>query len=90
MIHWPDGLIERFLNLNPRPTIPELKQVIYPQGLILRPLDSQNQFTGIGYVPDPKEPGWQKYDIRKYVELRRHEAQRRQEIMMQIIKSRTK
>ena len=33
---------------------------------------------------------WQKYDLRKYVELRKHEAQRRQEIMMQIIKSRTK
>ena len=89
-INWQNGLIEQFLNLNPRPTVSELKQVVYPQGLLLRPLDSQNQFDRIGYVPDPKKPSWHKYDPQKFIELRRHEAQRRQEIMQQIIESRAK
>jgi hypothetical protein len=90
IIHWSEGLTEQFLNLNPRPTISELKQVVYPEGLILRPLDSQNQFTSRGYVPDLKVPGQMKYNPGEYTKFRRYEAQRRQEIMLQIIKSRTK
>ena len=89
IIHWPNDLTEQFLNLNPRPTISELIQVVYPKGLILKPIDSQNQFSGRGYVPDPKMFGQLKYDPGEYVKLRRFEALRRQEIMIQIIKSRT-
>ena len=76
IIHWPNGLIEQFLDLNPRPTISELSQVVYPEGLILRPLNSQNQFTGRGYAPDLKIPGRLQYNPGEYTKLRRHEAQR--------------
>src|SRR5215207_1125599 len=84
-INWQDDLIEQFLNLNPRPTISELKQVVYPQGLLLRPLDSQNQFDRIGYVPDLEELELHRYNPQKFIELRRHEAQRRQDVMLKII-----
>jgi hypothetical protein len=88
IIGWPNGLIEKFLNLKPRPTILELNQVIDPKGLVLRPLDSQNQFNRFGYVPDPTDPEMYFYDPRKYARLRKYEAQRRQEAMLKIIESR--
>jgi len=89
-ISWQNGLIEQFLNLSPQPTVSELRQVVYPEGLMLRPLNSQNQYDRIGYVPDPEEPELHTYNLQKFIELRRYEAQRRQEIMLQIINSRTK
>lgn len=86
---WPEDLAEKFLNLQPRPTIEELKQVVYPKGLALAPLDSQNQYRLRGYVPDPDKPGWLKYDKEEYYRLRRQEALKRLEAMQQIIQSRS-
>jgi hypothetical protein len=51
-------MTEKFLNLNPRPTISELKQVVCPQGLAIRPLNSQNQYIGLGLVPDTVKERW--------------------------------
>jgi hypothetical protein len=39
---WPDGLTERFLNLQPRPTLSELMKIL--DASVLQ-LDSQNQYT---------------------------------------------
>ena len=58
---WSGELTEKFFNLNPRPAITELKRVIYPPGLVIRPLTSQNQYKRRGLVPDPEKPGWLKY-----------------------------
>jgi hypothetical protein len=60
-IDWPAGLCEEFLNLEPRPTIEELKQVVYSS-----PLGRHNNcsdfFKRRGYIPDPDKPGYLKYD----------------------------
>lgn len=40
-INWNSELTERFLELNP--TILELKQVIYPSGLAIKPLNSEKE-----------------------------------------------
>lgn len=73
-IDWPAGLTEKFLNLKPRPTIRELRRVIYPPGLVIRPLNSQNEYTSRGYVPDPDKPGWLKYDKEEYIKIIQKEA----------------
>ena len=79
-IDWPAGLTEKFLSLKPRPTIRELRCVIYSPGLVLRQLNSQNQYTRRGYVPDPDKPGWLK--------IIQQEAQKRIEVKIEIINSR--
>ena len=89
-INWSNELTDIFLNLNPRPTIQELKQVIYPAGLAIKPLNSQNQLTNLGFVPDPNEKQALIHNPKEHVKLRREEAKRRQEIMFQIIESKSK
>ncbi len=84
-IHWSEALIEKFLNLDPRPTIAELKRVLYAP--VIR-LDSQNQYTRRGYVPDPNKPGWLKYDQEEYKKLLKADAKKQQKLMQQIIDSR--
>jgi hypothetical protein len=84
----PAGLTEKFLNLKPRPTIRELRRVIYPPELVIRPLNSQNQYTSRGYVSDPNKPGWLKYDKKEYIKIIQKEAQKRIEVMIEIINSR--
>ena len=51
-------------------------------------LTSQNQDTHRGYVPDPDRPGWMKYDREEYLKILKQEAQKRIELMLQIMKSR--
>ena len=87
-IDWSSETTEKFLNLNPRPTIPELKQVVYPKGLAIKTLNSQNENTGLGSVPDPSKKKWIK-SPKEFMKLRRMEAERRQEIMRQVIESRS-
>jgi hypothetical protein len=87
-VDWPAGLTEKFLNLKPRPTIRDLRRVIYPPGLVIRPLNSQNEYTSRGYVPDPDKPGWLKYDKEEYIKIIQKEAQKRIEVMIEIINSR--
>jgi hypothetical protein len=88
IIDWSDEITEKFLNLNPRPTIEELSQVIYSAGLPIKPLNSQNQFTRIGFIPSAEEKNCLIHNPKENVKLRRKEAKRRQEIMQQIIESR--
>jgi hypothetical protein len=85
-IDWPKGLCEKFLKINPRPTLEELNQVLYPPGGLW--LTSQNQDTHRGYVPDQDRPGWNKYDREEYLKVLKQEAQWRIELMLQIMKSR--
>jgi hypothetical protein len=85
-IHWPKGLSEKFLNINPRPTIEELKQVLFPPGGL--GLSSQNLFRRRGYILDPEKPGWLKYDKKEYLRILKQEAQNRQKAMIEIMKSR--
>ena len=87
-INWSSETTEKFLSLNPRPSIPELKQVVYPTGLAIKPLNSQNENTGLGFIPDPLKKKWIK-SPKEFMKLRRIEAGRRQEIMRQIIESRS-
>jgi len=84
-IHWPEELTEKFLNLDPRPTIAELKRVLYAPAMRL---DSQNQHSWRGYVPDRNKPGWLKYDQGEYKKLLKQDAQKQQKLMQQIIDSR--
>jgi hypothetical protein len=84
-IDWPNGLCEKFLDIDPRPTI-ELKQVLYPPGGLW--LTSQNQHTHRSYVPDPERPEWHKYDNEEYLKILKQEAQNRIELMLQIMRSR--
>jgi len=87
LIDWSEGLIEKFLNLDPRPTIAELERVLYGPEIALR-LDSQNQYTRRGYVPDRNRPGWLKYDQEEYKKLLKQDAKKQQKLMQQIIDSR--
>jgi hypothetical protein len=87
-IDWPAGIAEIFLNLEPRPTIRELIRVVYPPGLAMKALTSQNQYTHRGYVPDQEKPGWLKYDREEHIKIRQQEAQKRIELMMEVINSR--
>ena len=85
-IDWPNGLCEKFLDIDPRPTIEELKQVLYPPGGL--GLTSQNHYTHRGFVPDPDMPGQWKYDKEEYSKTLKREAKNRIELMLQIMKSR--
>ena len=85
-IEWPKGLCEKFLKINPRPTIGELRQVLFPIGGLW--LTSQNQFTRRGVVPDPDRPGQWKYDKEEYSKTLKREAKKHIELMLQIMKSR--
>ncbi|MGH9986787.1 MAG: hypothetical protein ACRD8W_22815 [Nitrososphaeraceae archaeon] len=84
---WNNDLAEGFLRTNPRPTIAELRRVLYPPGLKIG-LTSQNHHRRRGYVPDPQKPGWLKYDEKEYIETLQWEARERQKLMQQIIEKR--
>jgi hypothetical protein len=84
---WSSKLAERFLNLNPRPTIAELARVVYLPGAVIR-LNSQDQYRYRGYIPNPGKPGWLIYNKEEYIKILKQEAQKRQEIMQQIIETR--
>jgi hypothetical protein len=82
--YWNSGLAHRILSLNPRPSVAELRKVIYPPGLVIG-LTSQNQNAWRGYVPDPQKPGGMKYDEKEYLKTLRFEAKKRNDAMKQII-----
>jgi hypothetical protein len=90
-INWPIGLSDKFLNLDPRPTVEELHRVLSGPEIILR-LDSQNQYSHRGYVTvpdgDPSTPRLMRYDEEEYKKLLKQDAQKQQELMQQIIASR--
>ncbi len=82
---WDSELAEEFLNLNPRPTIAELKHALYGPDVILR-LNSQN--TARQYIPDLERPGHIKYDDKERIKFAKQDAQKQQEQMRQMIKER--
>jgi hypothetical protein len=82
---WDDKLVEQFLSVNPRPTITELREVFNPPEFVIS-VDSQRKHRLRGYVPDPEKPGWLKYDREAYIKLLKSEAQKRKEMMQEIIK----
>jgi predicted nucleic-acid-binding Zn-ribbon protein len=85
---WSGELTEEFLSLDPRPTIKDLERVVCPPGLVIKSLGSQYRHAHAGYVPDPDKPGWLKYDEEKYIKILKQEAQKRQQVMQQIIETR--
>jgi hypothetical protein len=83
-------VVTKFLNLDPRPTIEELRHVLFSPELKLR-LNSQNQLRKEAWIPNPEKPGWRKRDRRpyhEYLKLVKADAQKQQEIMQQVIQSR--
>jgi hypothetical protein len=73
-IHWDNELTKKFIALKPRPTIEELRRVVYP--LVLKiGLTSQNLYKVSKRAQFDKE----------YLRILKSEAQKRQAIMEQII-----
>ena len=85
---WSGELTEEFLSLDPRPTIKDLEGVVCLPGLVIKSLGLQYKHAHAGYVPDPDKPGWLKYDEEKYIKILKQEAQKRQQVMQQIIETR--
>ncbi len=83
-------VVARFLNLAPRPTIEELRHVLFSPELKLG-LNSQNQLRKEAWIPNPEKPGWFKRDRRpyhEYLKLVKADAQKQEQIMQQVIQSR--
>ena len=83
-------VVAKFLNLAPRPTIEELRHVLFSPELELR-LNSQNQLRKEAWMPNPEKPGWFKRDRRpyhEYLKLVKADAQKQEQIMQQVIQSR--
>jgi hypothetical protein len=83
-------VVTKFLNLDPRPTIKELRHVLFSPELKLG-LNSQNLLRKEALIPDPEKPGWLKRDrhpYNEYLKLVKADAQKQQEIMQQVIQSR--
>ena len=83
---WDSELVERFLSLNPRPTIKELRLIL--QGSMIG-FNSKNQYKAQGFVSDPQNPRKLKYDTDEYQRIILLEAEIRKEIMLKIIQERT-
>jgi hypothetical protein len=64
----------------------DLERVVCPPGLVIKSLDSQYKHAHAGYVPDPDKPSWLKYK-EKYIKILKQEAQKRQQVMQQIIET---
>ena len=83
-------VVAKFLNLDPRPTIEELRHVLLSPELKLR-LNSQNLLRKEARIPNPEKPGWFKRDRRpyhEYLKLVKADAQKQEQIMQQVIQSR--
>ena len=83
---WDSELVERFLALNPRPSVEELHLVL--QGSRIG-FNSKNPYVRQGFIPDPQNPRKMKYDKDKYRQIILDEAEKRKKLMRNIIKERT-
>ncbi|MGH9976836.1 MAG: hypothetical protein ACRD8Z_13535 [Nitrososphaeraceae archaeon] len=83
---WDGELAEKFLDLNPRPTVEELRLVL--QGSRIG-FNSKDSYKAQGLVPDPLHPGKLKYNTKEYQRIILMEAEKRKEIMRKIIQERT-
>ncbi len=86
-IDWNNGVADRFLNLDPRPSISELKSVLSAPAL---KLNSQNQNRHRGYVLDPKNRRYMTFDKETYKKLLTMDAEKQIKIMGAIIDSRSR
>jgi hypothetical protein len=80
-------VVAKFLNLAPRPTIEELRHVLFSPELKL----GLNQLRKEAWIPNPEKPGWFKRDRRpyhEYLKLVKADAQKQEQIMQQVIQSR--
>jgi hypothetical protein len=84
---WDNELAEKFLNLHPRPTIEELKQVVYSPGLVIG-LTLENRHTWKGFVPSSDNPDEWKYDKQEYLRILHSEVLTQQDVMCKIIERR--
>jgi len=82
---WDNELTEKFLGLYPRPTVDELRQVVLASGLAMGLTEYQKRYSWKGFVPSIEHPHAWKYDKKEYLRILRSEAQKRQDIMRQII-----
>jgi hypothetical protein len=82
---WDSELVKKFLSLNPRPTIEELRLVL--QGSRIG-FNSKDPYRAQGYVPDPQIPKKRKYDTKEYQRIILLEEEKRKEIMRKIIQER--
>ena len=80
---WNEDLVEQFLNLNPRPTIIELGNLIDPTYFEVYPGPGWRRWAGL--VPDPEKPGWVKHDPKTYVGLLISETEKRKNMMRDVI-----
>lgn len=87
--YWDSELAESFLDLDPPPSLEELRHALYPRGLVM---DLRHHpYSGTRWYPDPQESGRLKCDrppYRNYLRLVQQDAHRRQRAMRQIIKER--
>lgn len=85
---WDNELVNEFLNgTSPRPSVRELLEVFASRSFLLS-VDSQAPPGRQGLVPDPQRPGWAKYDKKAYIKILKSEAQKRMQMMRDIIKQR--
>jgi tRNA uridine 5-carbamoylmethylation protein Kti12 len=101
-LEWPIDMCNKFLSIKPRPTMKELVEVVYPLGYDTRkhryyiPNPERQgylKYDTSRYIEEPisDRPGWvhlKDNPNSEYVKLLKQEAQRRIELMTQIIKSR--
>jgi hypothetical protein len=83
---WDVELAKKFLNLNPRPTIEELRLVVKGSRI---GFNSKDPYKAQGFVPDPQNPGSYKYDTDEYQKIILLDAENRKKTMRKIIQERT-
>jgi hypothetical protein len=81
-VGWSLDICKQFLSIEPRPTIEEMYQVLTVMDTDLKEKGRE------GWMPDPDRPSWLKRDPKGDCDLLKQQAQRRIEIMTQIIRSR--
>lgn len=81
-VGWPLDICKQFLSIEPRPTIEEMYQVLTVMDTDLKEKGRE------GRMPAPDRPSWLKRDPKGDCYLLKQQAQRRIEIMIQIIRSR--
>lgn len=90
-IVWDDNLVEQFLNLNPRPTMTELKEVFVPPDFIIKVGSAKHRRKYAGYVPiseNEQKKRVLRMDKYAYIEILKSEANKRIEMMREIIQKR--